>query len=91
MNGIIEHLGNKPMATLSIHRHEKSRFPSYYLWPPPVKVSFLLLDSCSSLIIRPPVPHKNHFLVFCKKKLDTCCSQHHYEQEPACQPAVYHL
>ena len=27
MNGIIEHLGNKPMATLSIHRHEKSRFP----------------------------------------------------------------
>ena len=38
MNGIIEHLGDKPMATLSIHRHEKSRFPFYYLWPPPVKV-----------------------------------------------------
>ena len=38
MNGINEHLGNKPMATLSIHRHEKSRFPSYYLWPPHVKV-----------------------------------------------------
>ena len=38
MNGIIEQLGNKPRATLSIHRHEKSRFPSYYLWPPPVKV-----------------------------------------------------
>ena len=71
MNGIIEHLGDKPRATLSIHRHEKSRFPSYYLWPPPVKVkvSSLLLGSCSdmkycglgnqtsSLIKKPPVTH----------------------------------
>ena len=68
MNGLIEHLGDKPRATLSIHRYEKSRFPSYYLWPPPVKVkvSSLLLGSCSDMkycgwLLRKIEVTKNYF------------------------------